>query len=122
VSPIDDAFREGIETVVFHLVPSPTAMLPTYIIGRPSEAAAIIIDNDVPRPGTRKLSDALFHLCKDATNGFTYRLECSTNLVDWTVMETNVVTEGAVEFIDPEATTAPARFYRVVPEVALPPE
>ncbi len=122
VSPIDDTLREGVETVVLRLVPSPLAVVPNYIFGKPSEAGAIIIDNDVPRPPTRTLSDALFHLCQEATNGFIYRLECSTNLLDWMPVHTSVVTEGAVQFVDPEAPVLPNRFHHVVPELALPPE
>lgn len=120
VTPIDDVLREGVETIVLRLSYSPLAVVPTYVLGKPAEAGAIIIDNDVPRPPTRALSDALFHLCKDATNGFVYRLEYSTNLLNWIPLQTNVVTEGAVQYVDPETTVTPNRFYRVVPELTMP--
>jgi hypothetical protein len=119
VTPIDDALAEGIETIVLHLIPSPTS---AYGIGWPNQAGAILIDNDVPRPPTTTLNDALFHLCAPATNGFIYRLEFSTDLTVWVPVYTNVVTEGAVQFVDPDATTSPMRFYRVVPTPTLPPE
>jgi len=122
VVPIDDSLVEGIETVVLRLTPSPMASLPTYSIGWPNQAAAVIIDNDAPRPCTRVLADSLVHFCFPGTNGFIYRLECSTNLIDWVPVHTNVVTEGAVQFVDPDAPATPNRFYRVLPELALPPQ
>ncbi len=124
VVPVDDNIVEGIETVVLRLVPPPAvsnAAAP-FVLGWPNQAGAIIIDNDVARPPTRTLRDALFHLCVARTNGFVYRVECSTNLVNWTPVCTNVVTEGAVQFVDPEAPGSPNRFYRVVPEPGLPAE
>src|SRR5207244_6683925 len=45
VVPIDDAVPEGIETVVLMLKPSTD-----YAAGFPSDAAAHIIDNCLPRP------------------------------------------------------------------------
>lgn len=122
VVPIDDALAEGIESVVLRVVPSPLAVMPGYMPGWPDRAGAIIIDNDVPRPPTTTLNDALFHLCAPATNGLVYRLEVSTNLATWTPVQTNVVSEGAVQFVDPEAPQSPQRFYRVVPTPVLPPE
>jgi hypothetical protein len=124
VVPVDDSLVEGIETVVLKLVPAPAvsnAAAP-FVLGWPHQAGAILIDNDVPRPPTRTLRDALFHLCVARTNGFVHRVEFSTNLVNWVPVCTNVVTEGAVQFVDPEAAGTPNRFYRVVPEPVLPAE
>ena len=49
-------------------------------------------------------------------NGFFFRVEASDDLVTWTPVCTNVVTEGAIHFVDPDAIEHPHRFYQVVPE------
>jgi hypothetical protein len=55
------------------------------------------------------------HLQFDAPQGFVYIIEASTNLVDWERIgvATNYAA-GEFEFDDPNATQAPARFYRIV--------
>ena len=49
-------------------------------------------------------------------NGQWFRIECSTNMVHWTAICTNAVTDGALHFVDPETDDLPRRFYRAVPE------
>lgn len=121
VVPNDDALPEPIETVVLRLVPSPLDIYPPpYYIGRPGRAAAIIVDNDKPRPPVCTLPDRCFHVCWPATNGQWFRVECSTNLIIWTPVVTNLATEGAMHFVDPENDGAEAKFYRVVPELNPP--
>ena len=117
VVPIDDALAEGIETVVVTLRPSLN-----YSVGFPSHAAAILIDNDHPRPPCVLLPDHRFHLCGPATNGFCFRIEASTNLLHWSPLCTNVVTDGALHFVDPDSPPLNARFYRAAPEPGLPPD
>ena len=46
--------------------------------------------------------------------GKTYLLQASTNLVDWTVIATNVAPAGVFEITDASATNYPYRFYRAV--------
>ena len=46
--------------------------------------------------------------------GYTYRLETSTNLVDWTNVAILANTNGVVPFVDPESTDASQMFFRVV--------
>jgi len=43
-------------------------------------------------------------------------LECSTDLARWLPLCTNVVTDGAVHFVDADADGHSRRFYRVLPE------
>ncbi|HMJ64349.1 MAG TPA: PQQ-binding-like beta-propeller repeat protein, partial [Candidatus Binatia bacterium] len=117
ITPRDDTIVEGLETVVLRLQSSPD-----YTIGTPARAAALIVDNDRPRPPCRLLSDRQFHFCNPATNGYCYRIEASTDLVNWTSVCTNIVTDGALHFIDPDAPPINARFYRALPEPALPPD
>jgi hypothetical protein len=119
VIPIDDNIPERIETVVLSLT-APTRPLP-YLFGYPRQAAAIILDNDQPRPPCRLLSDGLFHLCAPGTNGFGYSIQTSSDLVTWTSECTNIVTDGAVHFIDPDAGEMLHRFYQVVPEPSYSP-
>jgi hypothetical protein len=122
VLPIDDSLAEHIETVVLALLappPDPNAP-PPFIIGRPPSAAALIVDNDQPRPPCIRLPDHLFHLCAPGTNGHCFRVEVSTNLVHWLPVCTNIVTDGAVHFVDPDAPPHPRRFYQALPELALP--
>lgn len=127
VSPIDDKETEKPESVVLSLQipPSPLASInvpPPYVIGYPGRAAAVIADNDAERPPTRCLSDGLFHAGFPGTNGFCYRLEISGDLANWRTVFTNVVTDGAIHFIDPETREFEHRFYRAVSEPNAPAE
>jgi len=126
IVPIDDSIPERIETVLLALQPPPasgSATTPSaaYEIGFPRRAAAIILDNDQPRPPCHRLSDGLFHLCVPGTNGYTFCIRTSTDLVNWTAVCTNVVTDGAVHFIDPDAGDFDKRFYQVAPVPNPPP-
>ncbi|MCU0784670.1 MAG: Ig-like domain-containing protein [Verrucomicrobia bacterium] len=120
--PIDDALPERIETVVLGLrvPPDTTSNVPPYIVGCPSRAAAVIVDNDQPRPATGSLPDRCFHLMKPGANGTWWRIECSTDMLHWTPICTSPVTDGAIHFVDPDADELPARFYRAVSEANPP--
>jgi hypothetical protein len=120
IEPIDDRLVERIETVILRLVEPPT-MQPglSYLIGRPGAAAAVIVDNDFRPPPCRRLPDGLFHVCLAGPTGFGFRLEASPDLRTWEPLFSNWATEDEVQFVDPEAETAPLRFYRVLPD--LPP-
>ena len=122
VTPIDDAIPEPTESVVLGLAPSPMASLPTYDIGFPGKAGALIVDNDGFQPPTCRLPDGLFHLCVPCTNGWPYRIECSTAMTNWIPICTNVVVDGAIHFVEPDTATAPQRFYRILPELSAPVE
>jgi hypothetical protein len=118
VVPLDDALPERIETVVLGVyeLPLGSPLPPPYTVGKPARAAAIIVDNDQPRPGTGRLPDRCFHLMQPASNGTWFRIECSTDLVHWTSLCTNSVTDGAIHFVDPESDSESQRFYRAVAE------
>ena len=115
VVPLEDALVEGTETVVLSLQPAPAQPDGSdgYLIGHPHRAAALIVDNDRPRPPCRRLPDGLFHVCHPGTNGYVFVLEASRDLANWDVLCTNVVTDGAVHFVDPDALDFGSRFYRV---------
>ena len=118
IYPIDDTIAECTESVILKLV-QPTNVPPAYLVGWPPKAAAIIVDNDQPLPGTSLLCDGTFHLCVPSTNGFNYRLECSLDLIHWLAVGTATVTDLGVHFVDPESQDFPTRFYRVVSDPVL---
>jgi hypothetical protein len=115
VIPIDDSISEPTETIRLALRPAVSGAPPAYMIGKPAHAGAILVDNDQPRPNSGTLSDRSFHLMQPGANGAWFRIETSTNLVSWTTLTTNLVTDGALHFVDPETTELPRRFYRAVP-------
>lgn len=123
VVPIDDPLPEKIETVVLGLIVPPTmGIVPPYYVGCPRRAAAIIVDDDKPRPGTGPLDDRCFHLALPGTNGLWVRIECSTDAKHWTPLCSVPVTDGAIHFVDPDADELSSRFYRAVPDNAPPEE
>jgi hypothetical protein len=69
-----------------------------------------------------RLSDGMFHVCRPATNGHSFTLRGSADLVNWTVLCTNTVTDGAVHYVDPDAPNFNTRFYQVTPELFHAPE
>jgi hypothetical protein len=120
VVPIDDGPPDLNRTVILKLMPS-TTKLPAYGLGSPASAEALILDSPSPAPPTGPLSDRTFHLNATGPNGAWFHVEYSTNMLNWTPICTNQVVNGSVDFIDPAASTAPARFYRAVPEANPPP-
>lgn len=120
VVPQDDALAECSESVILGLLVAGNSP-PSYIVGWPGRAAAIIVDNDQPPPETRRLCDGLFHWTMPAPNHFHYRIECSLDMIHWVPVTTNTVTDFNVRFVEPETDDFPARFYRVVPESVAPP-
>ena len=58
----------------------------------------------------------------DKPDGFAFRLEISEDLSAWVPLCTNVVTDAALQFVDPEALEHNLRFYRIVPQSNYVPE
>jgi hypothetical protein len=112
ITPKDDRQPERIETVVLRLHPAAL-----YNVGRPGAAAAVICDNDAPRPGPLALADRLFHLRLDGPDGLCYRIEASGDLQNWEPLCSCAMVEGALHFVDPDAAGHPKRFYRCVRDV-----
>jgi hypothetical protein len=48
------------------------------------------------------------------TFGTVHTIEASTNLINWTPLQTNVDASNLWTFTDPAATNLPRRFYRAV--------
>jgi hypothetical protein len=117
IAPINDNLPERIETVLLRIIEPPFGSpLPYYEIGRPARAGAIILDNDCQLRSPDALVDGSLHLRLPAFTGMPFRLEASTNLMDWeeVVSDTNV--EDGVSLVDGERQEYPHRFFRVVPE------
>lgn len=120
VAPIDDNVREKIETVIIELLNPPVplpipAVPPSYFVGRPGRAAAIIVDNDVPRPPCIRLPDGLFNVCVPMDPSHCFRVESTHDLKVWTPLCTVPVNEGMAHYVDSDAATSPQQFYRLVP-------
>jgi hypothetical protein len=105
------------KTVILTVIPSPAASpLPTYSIGIPSSAEAIILENFLRpgRPVLRVLSDNTIHLSVPVSDGASYSVQTSSDLLNWISVCTNTAVNGSVQFADPSGAS-PSQFYRVVP-------
>ena len=113
ITPIDDNLPERIETVRLRLTPPPFVP-PSYEIGRPDHAGAVILDNDHPLLNSEPLADGL-QLRLGVFEGMAFRLESSTDLVHWEEEARDVAAEDAVSVAE-ESGEHPGRFFRVVPD------
>ncbi|MCX6905081.1 MAG: Ig-like domain-containing protein, partial [Verrucomicrobia bacterium] len=116
IVPLDDGPPDVNTTVIIRLGPANS-----YRLGSPASAEALIIDNVAPSPATTMLADKTFRLNASGPTGAWFRVDYSTNMFNWMPLCTNQVVNGSIDFVDPNATGNPARFYRVVPE-ANPPQ
>jgi len=115
IMPLDDGPADRASTVVLSLEPGTN-----YLVGVPARAAAIIVDSQAPRATTGMLPGNLFHLGASGPDGAWFQVECSTNLIYWTPVCTNQVVSGSIDFVDPDASVLPTRYYRTVPESGPP--
>jgi hypothetical protein len=120
VVPLDDGPPDISSTVILKLKPSGSAPA-DYVLGYPSSAAAIILDPPIVRPGAGVLPDKCFQLNATGPDGAWFHVEYTIDLLHWTPICTNQVVNGSITFVDPDASGAQSRFYRVVPE-ANPPQ
>jgi uncharacterized repeat protein (TIGR03806 family) len=60
------------------------------------------------------LTNSHFQLQLFGSAGKTYVFQASTNLVDWSSLNTNVAPGDTFNFIDPSASNYPFRFYRAI--------
>jgi hypothetical protein len=121
IQPLDDNRPEPVETVVITLGGN-NAAVPEYILGQPYRAAAIIVDNDHPRPPCLLLPDGLFNACVPMEPGHCVRVESTRDFKVWTPLCTIPVNEGSAHYVDPDASDAPRQFYRLVPVACEPDE
>lgn len=116
ITPINDNLPERIETVILRLTQPPFDPPPTYEIGRPARGAAVILDNDHPLLAREPLVGGSLHLRLPVLTGMPFRLEASTNLLDWEDVACDINAEDGVSVVDDERVDYPHRFFRVVPE------
>jgi hypothetical protein len=117
--PLDDGRPDINRTAILTLTAS-SHQPPAYQLGYPRTAAVIIIDSNGPRPLTGMLSGGSFHVNADGPDGAWFHVEYSTDLLGWTPLCTNQVINGAIDFVDPDASADQVRLYRAVPETILP--
>jgi hypothetical protein len=87
-----------------------------------SRAAAIIVDNDLPRPPCVRLPDGLFNVCVPVPRDDCFRVESTRDFKEWTPRCIVPANEGVIHYVDPDAPDTPHRFYRFVPVVCTPEE
>ena len=120
VLPLDDGPPDITSTVILTLESS-TNTPPDFVLGYPPKAAALILDFG-PRPPAAVLPDKCFHLSAAGPNGAWFHVETTADLLSWTPICTNQVINGSIDFVDPNAQSGQALFYRAVPEAGPPQE
>jgi hypothetical protein len=118
IVPLDDGPPDITSTVILKLIPDATGT--NYLLGYPKAAAAIMLDSQSPRAATGIVPGPAFNLTATGPDGAWFHVEYSTDLLNWTPICTNQVVNGSMDFVDPDAATNPARFYRTVPEPGPP--
>ncbi|MBI3879411.1 MAG: Ig-like domain-containing protein [Verrucomicrobia bacterium] len=81
---------------------------------------ALLLNEPLPPPrvdagGSGLLPDGAFRVGVAGITPQKFVLQCSSNLVDWVSLSTNVFNDGGFNYTDPPAPGAHSRFYRVVP-------
>ncbi len=122
VRPLADQLAEDIESIVIELMPPPPIVIaglpPVYLIGSRGHAAAVIADSSHAEGAgavtCTPVAGAL-HISFKATTG-NYRVEASTDLINWETVSTTAAVNETVNFVETDRTRFPRRFYRIVPE------
>jgi hypothetical protein len=116
VVPIDEETNDAPETVILSLSPS-TNSPPDYVRGFPLHAEALILANLFPQPVSTGalLGDRSFLVSAGGPDGAWFRVDYTTDCINWTPLCTNQVVNGSINFVDPDATNYPIRFYRTFP-------
>jgi hypothetical protein len=123
VKPLADDLAEGVETVVLRLEDILATDPPTYRVGFPRRAVALISDHPQPhataRAGCLRLPDGLLSVCFGAETGSAFRIEGSTDLRNWETVSEALALDGAVYFVDDEVGGLERRFYRLASDPFL---
>jgi hypothetical protein len=118
IVPIDNGPPYVPKTVILTLTPDTNAP-PEYILGIPRRAEVLIL-HEWLRPLPVLLSDGSYHFNAVGPDGAWFSVANSPDLLNWTPVCTNQVVEGAIDFLDPDATNNTQQFYRAAPQ-AIPP-
>jgi len=98
----------------FNLFSSATVTASAFKVNYINSASVSAVFNLPPLHFTSEaFTNGAFRLSLSAAPGSNYVLETSTNLTLWTPLLTNVATTNLFDFLDPDATNFPNRFYRV---------
>jgi hypothetical protein len=114
IVPIDNGPPYVPKTVILTLTPD-TNTPPEYVLGFPTNAAAIIL-HEWPRPLPFLLPDGSFHLNAAGPDGTWFSIESSPDLLNWTSVCTNQAFQGSIDFVDMNAPNNPQQFYQIVPQ------
>jgi hypothetical protein len=115
IVPIDNGASNINETVILTLTSS-TNTSGSYIVGMPSRAAALVVEN-WQRSTSSTIFGGGFHLAASGPDGAWFSVQYSSDLVNWTTVSTNQVVQGSIDFVDPDAVRNSSRFYRAIPAV-----
>lgn len=117
IVPLDDGITDEPNKIVILKLSADAS----YLLGCPTSAAAIIIEDFHVHPLTGVLPGPYLHIGAPGPDGAWFHVECSTNLRDWVPICTNQVFNGYIDFADPDGLMT-KRFYRTVPEANAPAE
>jgi hypothetical protein len=123
VRPLADELDEHIETVVLRLEDSIATEPPSYRVGFPRRAVALISDHRethaLAQARCLRLPDGFLWVCVGAESGNAFRVEGSADLRNWETVAEAWAVDGAVYFVDDEAASLESRFYRLVADPFL---
>jgi hypothetical protein len=123
VRPLADDLAERVETVVLCLEDTLATDPPSYRVGFPRRAVALISDHPQPHAAAQArclpLPDGLLSVCFGAETGAAFRIEGSADLRNWETVSEALALDGAVYFVDDEVGSLERRFYRVVSDPFL---
>jgi hypothetical protein len=110
-----DQLAEGLESVILRLEEQPQ-----YLLGLRRRAIAVISDTrpmlGLDRTLSAWLPDGCFQASFTASNGATFRVEASSDLLNWETVLTTAAVDGSLNFVEDNAANFPRRFYRLAPE------
>jgi uncharacterized repeat protein (TIGR03806 family) len=90
---------------------SASAFQTNYVNSVPASAS---FDIEPLQIASQSFSNGTLQLTLLGNPGGSYVLQASTNLTNWTPIVTNTAGTNVLEFVDPNASNYPARFYRIL--------
>ncbi|HVM50506.1 MAG TPA: Ig-like domain-containing protein [Candidatus Acidoferrum sp.] len=117
IVPIDNGQSPGVKTVILKLAGGTGY----WVDPHHASAEAVILEGHIlPPVATGLLPDGSFLLSSTGPEGAFVRFEASSDLLNWTPICTNQVFGGVSDAVDPDAATAPVKFYRAVHDADAP--
>jgi hypothetical protein len=105
------ALYTGVFVLTSNATVSASAFQTNYVN---SVAASALFEVEPLRFAAQSFSNGTLQLTLLGNPGSSYVLEASTNLRNWTPIVTNTAVTNVLDFVDPNASNYPARFYRVL--------